>query len=143
MKLNPLKYAFGVSFGKFLGHVISKRGIEPTQPQMKTLLEIEEPRTVWDAQSLAGKIAVLGSFISKMLDMCKPFFQSIKQSTSLEWGEEQSRVFKELKKYMSSTPILSALEDEEELFLYLAVLDAAVSAMLVREEDKRKNQCSM
>ena len=29
MKLNPAKYAFGVSSGQFFGHVVRKRGIEP------------------------------------------------------------------------------------------------------------------
>ena len=42
MKLNPLKCAFGVSFGQFLGHVVRKHGIEPSLTQMRTLLEIEE-----------------------------------------------------------------------------------------------------
>ena len=28
MKLNPLKYAFGVASGKFLGFMVNQRGIE-------------------------------------------------------------------------------------------------------------------
>ena len=84
MKLNPLKCAFGVSSGQFLGHVVSKRGIEPNPTQVKSLSAIQEPKTVRDVQSLAGKIAALGRFISKMSDRCKPFFQCIKQSASLE-----------------------------------------------------------
>ena len=78
MKLNPLKCAFGVSSGQFLGHVVSKRGIEPNPTQVKSLSSIQEPKTVRDVQSLAGKIAALGRFISKMSDRCKPFFQCIK-----------------------------------------------------------------
>ena len=78
MKLNPLKCAFGVSSGQFLGHVVSKRGIEPNPTQVKSLSSIQEPKTVRDVQSLAGKIAALGRFISKMSDRCKPFFHCIK-----------------------------------------------------------------
>ena len=65
-----------------------------------------------------------------MSDPCKPFFQCIKQSASLEWGEEQSRAFGELKEYLSTSPMLSAPEDGEELFLYLAVSEVAVSRVL-------------
>ena len=104
---------------------------------MKSLSEIEERRTVRDVQSLAGKITALGRFISKMSDRCKPFFQCIKQYVSLELGEEQSRAFKELKEYLSTAPTLSALEDGEDLFLYLAISEVAVSAVLVREENKK------
>ena len=107
---------------------------------MKTLSEIEEPWTVRDVQSLAVKIATLGRFISKMLDRWKTILKSIKQSISLEWGKEHSKEFKELKKYLSSAPILLAPEDGEELFLYLILSDVEVSAILVREENKRKKQ---
>ena len=103
MKLNPLKCAFGVSSGKFLRHVVSKKRIDPNPTQVKSLSEIEEPRIVRDVQSLAGKIAALGRFISKMLVRCKPFFQSIRQLASLEWGEEKSRAFKTLLNYLSTT----------------------------------------
>ena len=51
---------------------------------------------------------------------------------------QQSRVFKELKDYLSTTPILFAPEDEEDLFLYLAISEVAVSAVLVREENKKQ-----
>ena len=39
---------------------------------------------------------------------------------------------------MISAPILSAPEEEEYLFLYLAILDVAVSAVLVREKEGRQ-----
>ena len=80
----------------------------------------------------------LGKFISKMLDRCKPFFQCITKFMSLEWGVEKSRAFKELKDYLSTTPILSAPEGEENLFLYLAVSEVARSVVLVREENKKQ-----
>ena len=44
--------------------------------------------------------------------------------------------FKDPKVYLSSSPLLSPSKPREELFLYLAVSSAAVSATLVREEDK-------
>ena len=135
MKLNPLKCAFGVSYNQFLGHVVSRHMIEPSPTQVKILSQIEEPRTVRDVQSLAGKIAALSRFISKMPDRCKPFFHCIKQSLTLEWGEEQSKALRGLKKYLITTPILSAPTKEEYLFLYLAVSEVAVSGMLVREEE--------
>ena len=65
MKLNPLKCAFGVSSGQFLGHVLSKRRIEPNTTHIKIVSKVEELRTVQDVQSFAGKIASLGRFISK------------------------------------------------------------------------------
>ena len=39
---------------------------------------------------------------------------------------------------MSTSPILSAPEDGDELFLYLAISKVAVSGVLVREENKKQ-----
>jgi len=49
---------------------------------------------------------------------------------------ECQQAFEDLKVYLSSPPLLSPSQPGEELFLYLAVSFAAVSAALVREEDK-------
>ena len=43
--------------------------------------------------------------------------------------------FDNLKTYLSSPPLLSPSKPREELYLYLAILQASVSAALVREED--------
>ena len=43
-----------------------------------------------------------------------------------------------MKDYLSTTPILSALEDEEFFFLYLVVSKVALSVVLVREENKKQ-----
>ena len=39
MKLNPLKCAFGVSSGKFLGFMVTQRGIEANPIQLRAIME--------------------------------------------------------------------------------------------------------
>ena len=46
------------------------------------------------------------------------------------------QAFKDLKAYLSSPSLLSPSKPGEELFLYLVVSLAAISAALVREEEK-------
>ena len=58
MKFNPLKCAFRVLSGQFLGHFFSRRGIEPNPTQIRTLSEIKEPRTIQDVKILAYENAV-------------------------------------------------------------------------------------
>ncbi|XP_030928411.1 uncharacterized protein LOC115954636 [Quercus lobata] len=61
MKLNPNKCAFGVTAGKFLGFMVSQRGIEVNPEKVRAIMELEPPRTVKEVQSLNGKIAALNS----------------------------------------------------------------------------------
>ena len=45
MKLNPLKCAFGVSAGRFLGFMVTQRGIEANPPQLKAICNPQLPRS--------------------------------------------------------------------------------------------------
>ena len=46
MKLNPSKCAFGVFSGKFLGFMVSQRGIEANPKKVKAILEMSSPKTI-------------------------------------------------------------------------------------------------
>ena len=133
-KLNPGKCAFRVTAGKFLGFMVSQRGIEANPDKIRAIIEMAPPRNVKEVQSLNGKVAVLNKFVSRATDKCLPFFHTLKKS--FEWTTECQQAFEDLKTYLSSPPLLSTSQPGEELFLYLAVSSAAVSAVLVKEEDR-------
>ena len=46
IRLNLVKCAFGVAFGKFLGFIISQRGIEANPKKIRAILELSPPRTI-------------------------------------------------------------------------------------------------
>ena len=96
-------------------------------------MELEPPRTVKAVQSLNGKVAALNRFVSKATDKCLPFFYVLRKS--FEWTDECQKAFEDLKKYLSSPPLLNPSRPGEELYFYIAVSQAAVSAALVREEE--------
>ena len=54
MKLNPSKCASGVSSGKFLGFMISHRGIKVNPDKIQAILNIELSRNIKEVQSLTG-----------------------------------------------------------------------------------------
>ena len=97
-------------------------------------MELEPTKMVNEAQSLNGKIAALNRFVSKATNKCLPFFRTLRKS--FEWTNECQKAFEDLKKYLSSPPLLSPSKPGEELYLYLAISQAAVSAALVRKEDR-------
>ena len=95
---------------------------------------VRDTRTIKEAQSLNGKIAALNRFVSKATDKCLPFFRTLRKS--FEWTNECQKAFKDMKKYLSSPPLLSPSKPGEDLYLYIAVSQAAVSAALVRKEER-------
>ena len=133
MKLNPGKCAFRVMAGKFLGFMVFQRGIEANLDKIQAIIEMAPLKNVKEVKSLNGKVTTLNKFVSRATDKCLPFFCTLKKS--LEWTVECQQAFEDLKAYLSSPPLLSPLKPGEELFLYLAVSSAVVSAALIREED--------
>ena len=134
MKLNLSKCAFGVFSGKFLGFMVSQRGIEANPDKIKAILEMTPPKTVKELQSLTGRIAALKRFISRSTDKCLPFFKILRKA--FQWTEECQQAFEELKVYFSSPPLLSPSQIGEELYLYLVVFSTAVSSALICEEER-------
>ena len=86
MKLNPSKCVFGVTAGKFLGFMVSQRGIEVNPEKVRALMKLEPPRMVKVVQSLNGKIAAINRFISKAMDKCLTFFHTLRKL--FEWMDE-------------------------------------------------------
>ena len=105
IKLNPSKCAFEVTIGKFLGFMVSQRGIEANSDKIRAIIETTPPRNAKEVQSLNDKVAVLNRFVSRATDKCLPFFHALKKS--FEWTVECQQAFKDLKAYLFSPPLLS------------------------------------
>ena len=114
MKLNPGKCTFGVTAGKFLGFMVSQKGIEANPDKIRAIIKMKPPRNVKEVQSLNGKVAALNRFVSRAMDKCLPFFCTLKKS--FEWTSECQQAFEELKAYLSAPPLLSPSQLGEELF---------------------------
>ncbi|WCJ39787.1 Retrovirus-related Pol polyprotein from transposon gypsy [Euphorbia peplus] len=56
LKLNPEKCTFGINSGKFLGFMISKRGIKENPDKIKAIIDLKPPRIIREVQVLNGKI---------------------------------------------------------------------------------------
>ncbi|KAL0430667.1 UNVERIFIED_CONTAM: Transposon Ty3-G Gag-Pol polyprotein [Sesamum radiatum] len=54
MKLNPTKFTFGVHGGKFLGFMISQRGIEVNPEKIKAILKMQPHKNIREVQRLTG-----------------------------------------------------------------------------------------
>ena len=105
MKLNPNKCVFDVVSGKFLGFMVSQKGIEANSEKVQAIINMVLPRTVKEVQKLIGRIAALNRFVSRATDKCLPFFKTLKRAFT--GTDECEAAFQELKLYLSNPPLLS------------------------------------
>jgi hypothetical protein len=137
IKLNLPKCAFGIPLGKLLGFLLSHCGIEANPDKVKAIKEMCPPCSLKEIQCLAGCMAALGRFIARSGEKALPFFKLMKRTGKFEWTLEADKVFAELKRYLTSPPIMVAPTFHEPLLLYIAVTPRTASAILVAQRDAK------
>ncbi|XP_073017934.1 uncharacterized protein [Primulina eburnea] len=134
IKLNPAKCIFGVKSGKFLGFMVTDRGIEVNPEKVKSVLCMPSPQSVKEVQKLTGRIASLSRFISRSAHRSYPFFQILRKAQQFGWNDKCEQAFQDLKAHLAELPVLVKPEPGEKLFLYLSSTEHAVSSVLIKEE---------
>ena len=134
-RLNASKCSFEVGSGKFLGYMVTHRGIEVNPDQIKAINSLQPPQNPKEVQKLTGMMAALNWFISRSAERCKPFFLLLHKWKEFEWSEECVMAFQEFKRYLSHPPIMSSLVVDEVLFAYIAVVLYAISLVLIQVDN--------
>ncbi|KAI5344076.1 hypothetical protein L3X38_011953 [Prunus dulcis] len=106
LKMNPLKCAFGVTSGKFLGFIVKHRGIEVDQTKIKAIRDMPEPRDLRELKSLQGRLAFIRRFISNLAGRCQPFSRLMKKDVPFFWDEACHNAFESVR-YVMSKPVLT------------------------------------
>jgi hypothetical protein len=134
LNLNPEKCVFGVKKGKFLGCLVSTKGIEANPSKIEAILRMEPPKSRKGAYRLTRRLASLNIFISRSTERNLPFFEVLKSAEVFQWGLTQQKAFKELKQYLIELITLTPPSSGTPLLLYVAASHAVVSASLVQEK---------
>ncbi|KAL2226366.1 UNVERIFIED_CONTAM: Retrovirus-related Pol polyprotein from transposon [Sesamum indicum] len=91
----------------FLGHVVSKEGVQPDSTKVKAILEWEPPKNVSEIRSFLGLVDYYRKFIKGFSIIAKPLTNLLKKNASFNWNEKCAQSFEELKKRLTSAPILA------------------------------------
>ena len=102
------------------------------------MMGIPSPTCIKDVQCLVGIVVALSQFISWSFEKCHLFFVTIHKSKDFEWTPACEEALQQLKKYLTSPPLLSKPKDGERIFIYLVVSKTVVSVMLIQEEEGRQ-----
>jgi dsDNA-binding SOS-regulon protein len=137
LKLNLTKCSFGMSVGQLLEFLVSARGIEANPEKIQAILTMGKPAKLHDVQKLAGRIVALSRFVVRLGEKALPFYALMKKSDNkFDWTEEADTAFAQLKKVLSTPPVLVAPNEKEPLLLYIASTHQVVSTVLVVERSE-------
>nr|AAX95307.1 Retrotransposon gag protein, putative [Oryza sativa Japonica Group]ABA93246.1 retrotransposon protein, putative, unclassified [Oryza sativa Japonica Group] len=140
LKMNPLKCAFGVSAGKFLGFMVHERGVEIDPKKIEKIRDFKAPTCKKEVQKLLGKVNYLRRFISNLagkIDAFVPILR-LKKEADFTCGAKQQEAFEELKRYLTTPPVVRAPKAGKPFRLYIASEDKVIGAVLTQEEDGKE-----
>jgi dsDNA-binding SOS-regulon protein len=120
-----------------LGFLVSARGIEANLEKIQAILTMGKLAKLHEVQQPAGRVAALSQFVARLHEKALPFYALMKKSDKkFEWTEEADAVFSQLKKVLSTPPVLIAPKEREPLLLYIAATHQVVSTVLVVERSE-------
>ena len=79
LRMNPLKCAFGVSFGKFLGFLVHSRGIDVDLAKAMAIATMKSLATVNELKSFLGKVSYIRRFISRLASITSAFTKLLRK----------------------------------------------------------------
>jgi hypothetical protein len=93
MMLNPKNCVFGVSSGKLLGYMVSSRGIDANPNKVEAIENLQPPQTRKEIQKLAGMMAALSRFISKLGERGMPLYRLLHKADNFQWDDQAAAAF--------------------------------------------------
>ena len=103
---------------KFLGHKISRKGIQTDEDKVKAMKEIVPPTDVKGVQSMMGLFNYYRTFVPNFSTIARLIYTLIKQDQEFHWGPEQDQALETLKQKMTEAPILIHPDFEASFLLY-------------------------
>ncbi|KAL0302541.1 UNVERIFIED_CONTAM: Retrovirus-related Pol polyprotein from transposon.6 [Sesamum calycinum] len=102
----------------FLGHVVSKEGVQHDPAKVKAILEWEPPKNVSEVRSFLGLASYYRRFVKGFSMVAKPLTKLLKKNAPFNWNEKCAQSFKELKKRLTLAPIFALLSQDGGYMVY-------------------------
>jgi hypothetical protein len=100
------KCEFWLTKVTFLGHVISAGGVLVDPCKVKDVLHWMPPTTASEIQSFLGLAGYYHRFIKDFSKIAKPIMKLLEKNKAFEWTAECQASFEELRKRLTSAPVL-------------------------------------
>ena len=142
LRLNPKKCTFGVTFGKLLGHNVSKRDIEVDLEKIKAIFDMPAPRNEKETIGFLGRLQYISRFIARLTDIWEPSFRLLRKNQPMVWNDDFKHAFEKIKECLLSPPVLVSPIPRRPLLLYLSVSDLALGCMLAQLDDSGKERAN-
>ena len=135
LTLNAEKCQFRMDRVVFMGLLVSKYGIGPTEERVRAVLESSRPTTPTEVRSFLGMVGFSARFIPNFATIAEPLRAISRQGVPFEWGSEQEKAFQKLKQQLASAPVLAYFDKDAHTRVIADASPVGLGAVLVQEKN--------
>jgi hypothetical protein len=128
------KCEFWLDQVEFLGHVISKEGIAVNPCKVQSVLDWQAPTNVKEIRGFLGMAGYYQRFIEGFSKIAGPMTKLLRKNTPFEWSEKCEESFQELKKRLTTAPILAVPETGKDYTVYCDASKNGLGCILMQDQ---------
>ena len=141
LKLKPAKCEFMKDEVKYLGHVVSGKGISTDPAKIEAIQAWETPRTPTQVRSFLGLAQYYRRFVKGFSQIAAPLHEAIIHgSKKIKWGKEQEEAFRKLKDVLSNPPVMAHPDFNKPFIIDVDASDVGIGAVLSQLYDDSKER---
>ena len=134
IKFNEKKSVFGVRKIKYLGHLISEKGIEIDQDRIESIEKMETPKIKKELMTFLGVVNYVSKFIPNCADLTHSLRQLIKNDVPYVWGDAQQEAFIKLKQELCKAPVLTFFDVNKPITLSVDASSYGLGCVLMQDQ---------
>jgi hypothetical protein len=117
----------------FLGHIISAGGISVDPSKVKNVLSWNTPQNVSEVRSFLGLAGYYKRFTEGFSKISNPMTELLVKDKTFEWTPRREASFQELKKRLTTTPVLTMPDMEKPFSIYFDASGQGLGCVLMQD----------
>lgn len=135
LTINLNKSSFFRSEVKFLGHILTPKGIKPDPDKVKAIHEYPSPRNIKQLRGFFGLVNYYSKFTSRHASATVPLLDLIRKGVKWKWGEAEEMYFKNIKELFCNEVILRYPDKNRPFYIETDASEYALGAVLCQKDD--------
>ncbi|CAC5361564.1 unnamed protein product [Mytilus coruscus] len=117
----------------YMGHFITNKGLLPDPAKMQAIFEMPAPQNKEGVRRFLGLVQYLSKFIPNLSQVDASLRTLLKSDVLFTWEYEQDKIFQELKRLCSTTPVLTFFDVKKPVEIECDASQEGLGAVLMQE----------